>query len=807
MTSLLHDLRFALRRLAKDPGFSMVAILTLALGIGACTAMFSVVQSVLLQPLPFEEPERLVWIENAHHGGGLTSRTTRVDNFLEWQKQSDSFEMLGAYFAFFDYQRLVLTGSGEPQRLRGVGVSKDFLDVLGVQPQIGRNFVSEETVWNARPVAILSHTFWQQKFNADPTIVGRSITIDGKPTEIVGVLPASFDFGAVFAPGTSVELLTPFPLVEQTVAWGNTLFAIGRLEPTVTLDEARSELNLIAERVQSAHPERDEFGARLSTLDDHVRGAFRPAFYLLSAAVACLLLIACVNLSNLLLARTNDRRRELAVRAALGADRRHLARQAVTESLLLAVGGTFLGAVLATLATEALAGQQALDIPMLNEASVDVGALGFTAVTACLVALLCAGLPVVRLWRHAPGKALSGSASGTGNGKGGALIRKALVVSQITLACTLLIGASVLIRSFVDLLRTDLGFEPEHVTAWRVESARQFGSPEEEIRYYDALVEHVAAIPGVESVGLSDTLPLGRNRTWGAAARGVDYAEGSYPVASPRIVDHRYLRTMRIDLRAGRLFDLRDSRSSARTLIVNETMAHALWPGQQAVGKTVVVGGHEGREMTVIGVVADVPPALGQAPRAEMYLNFHQITDWSAMELVVRADGERQSLLSQVQAAMNSYDPGLPTGEFTTLDRIVDAASAPQRFVTAILGAFSLLALALAATGVYGIVSWSVGRRTREMGIRFATGARRGQVLRLIVGEGLGIAATGIVAGLIAALLLSHVFSSMVAGARPADPAVLGIAACIVLGASVLASLVPARRAASVDPMEVLRNE
>src|SRR6185503_11798077 len=346
----MNDLKFALRQLFKNPGFSAVALLTLALGIGACTAMFGVVHAVLLRPLPFREPQRLVWIENIGTGG-LSARTTRVDNFLEWREHDQSFEKLGAYFAFFDYERYTLLDHGEPQRLRGVGISQNFLDVLGVRPLLGRTFTDEECVWNGRKAALLSHAFWRQHYNSDRNVVGTSVTLNGEPAEIVGVLPPSFDFDSIFSPGTEVAMLLPFPLVEQTARWGNTIFSIGRLKPTATLQQAQAEFKVISQQVNEAHPERGGFGARMTSIEDSIRGPFRTAMLILSGAVACVLLIACVNLSNLLLARSNARRKEFAVRSALGASRWHLVRQVLTESLVLAGGGCLLGIPLALVTT------------------------------------------------------------------------------------------------------------------------------------------------------------------------------------------------------------------------------------------------------------------------------------------------------------------------------------------------------------------------------------------------------------------------------------------------------------------------
>jgi len=799
----MNDLKFAFRQLLTKPGFTVVAVLTLALGIGACTAMFSLVHAVLLRPLPFRDSDRLVWIENVG-SGGLSARTTRVDNFLEWHKQNTSFEDLAGYFAFFDYTRYTLIGSGEPSRLRGVGVSKNFLEILGVQPLLGRGFTDEECVWNGRKAALLSHAFWRQHFAGDPQVVGRSITLNGDPTEIVGVLPPSFDFDSVFAPGTEVELLLPFPLVEETARWGNTLFAIGRLKPSATIRQAQAEFEVISRQVASAHPERGGFGARMSSLETSIRGAFRQSLFMLFAAVGCVLLIACVNLSNLLLARANARRKEFAVRVALGATRWHLIRQTLTESLLLAFGGCLIGVPLAFLATAGLSRLRTFSIPLLQSTSVDATVLGFTVAMTGLAGLVCGTLPALQLARGSMQQRLNDAgARGTG-GAAAALTRKGLVISEIAVACVLLVGAGLLIQSFGKLLDVNLGFQPKRAVSWRVDPTRSFNSVAEGNRYYDALIERVAAIPGVESAGLSDTLPLGRNRTWGAGAKGVSYPPGEYPIAFPRIVDHRYLQTMQIPLRAGRYFDARDTGESEKVIVINETMARRLWPDRDAIGQIVNVNG----ESRVIGVVGDVRHGtLEEASGAEMYLNFRQTGDWNAVELVVRATRPAGSLVPDVRSAMKAFDANLPATEFTTLEQIVDHAVAPRKLITNLLAAFSSLALVLAAIGLYGVIAYSVSQRTREIGVRMAVGAQRGDVLRLVVGEGFKVAAVGVVLGLIAARLAAHVLDSLLFGVAATDPLIFAINAVILVAVALLASAIPARRAAQVDPMVALRHE
>jgi len=801
----MNDVKFALRQLLKNPGFAAVAMLTLALGIGACTAMFSVVHAVMLRPLPFREPARLVWIENIGTGG-LSARTTRVDNFLEWREQSDSFEMLGAYFAFFDYTRYTLLDHGEPRRLRGVGISQNFLDVLGVRPLLGRGFTEEECIWNGRKVALLSHAFWRQHFNADSGVVGRSISINGEPTEVVGVLPPTFAFDSVFAPGTEVEMLLPFPLVNQTARWGNTIFAVGRLKPSATLAQAQAELDVISQRVAAAHPERGfGFGARVSGLEESIRGSFRTAMIILSAAVACVLLIACVNLSNLLLARGNARSKEFAVRTALGATRWRLVGQILTESLVLACGGCVLGVPLAFGLTNALAQLKAFSIPLLRTASVDPVVLVFTVVLTGLAGVACGILPAWQLWHSRGRESLSNAGERGTGGKSTSLLRRSLVIAEVALACVLLVAAGLLIRSFAEVLHVNLGFQPQQAIAWRADPVRGFKSRAEGNRYYDQLVETLAAIPGVESVGLTDTLPLGRNRTWGAAAKGATYPPGGYPVAFPRIVDHRYLQTMRIPLRAGRYFGEDDSAQVENVLVINETMARGLWPGQDAVGQVVSIGRNDWR---VIGVVGNVRHGtLEEQSSAEMYLNFRQLDDWNAVEMVVRASRPQASLVPAVRAAIQKYDPTLPNSEFTTLEQIVDHAVAPRRLITHLLGSFSTLALLLASLGLYGVIAYSVSQRTRELGIRMAIGAQRSDVLQLVLREGLTTAGLGVAFGLLGALLTTHLLQSMLFGVSATNPLIYAANALILMAVALAACLIPARRAARIHPADALRHE
>jgi putative ABC transport system permease protein len=798
---MLASLKVATRQLLKSPGFAAVAILTLALGIGACTAIFSTIYAVLLRPLPFRDPDRLVWIENLGRAG-LSARTTRADTFNAWREQNTSFEALAAYFAFFDFgRRQTLTGDGEPERLRAVGVSDNFLEVLGVRLALGRNFTAEECRFNGPSVAILSHGFWSRRFAGDPNVVGRALTLNNEATTIVGVLPETFDFDAIFSPGNEIDLITPFPLTVETARWGNTVFGIGRLNPGVTAQQAEADLQVISERFKQVINYGGTMGARVSGLNEALRGSFRQPFYVLAGAVACILAIACVNLSNLLLARINARRQEFAVRVAIGARTRHLVQQALTESLLLAFAGSMIGVPVAIWATRALARLQTFGVPLLQGAAVDPTALGVTIAITGLAGIACGVLPAVHLSRAQDALQATHQRSA---GRSSVLARNTLVVVEVALACMLLVGAGLLFRSFAALLRVDLGFQPQHAMAWRVDSPRDFEHAAEGSQYLDGVVRAVAAVPGVEAVGLSDVLPLGRNRTWGVRAKGVFYRPGEGPSVFPRIVEQHYLQAMQIPLRTGRYFDDRDNAPGPKSVIINENLARALWPNREAVGQSITQDG--GR--VVVGVVGNVRHGSLEEPgRNEMYIDYRQTDDWSGMEMVVRSGRPPESLARDVRGALAAYDPSLPTGDFYELERLIDNAVAPRRLTTRLLGFFSALALTLAALGLYGLVAYSVVQRTQEIGIRMAIGAQRRDVLALVVGSGLRLVGLGVTLGLAGAYLMSRVLRTLLFGVSVYDPLVFAGNAALLIAIATLACLVPALRATRVNPIIALRAE
>jgi putative ABC transport system permease protein len=806
MQTFLQDLRYAIRSLLRSPGFTLFAILIVGLGIGASATVFSVVNTLLLRPLPFNDPGRLVWIENGGKEGDLSGLTVQVDHFLDYRERSKSFTDLAAYFAFYGVGDNKLTGDGEPERLSGVPVSQNFFELLGVQPQIGRLFNADECKWNGPKAVLLSNGLWRRRFDSDPGMLGRKITLNDEPYTVVGILPASFDFANVFAPGSHFDLYFPFPLSPETNRWGNTLAIIGRLKPGATVQTAQAEADILSPQIRKQHPERNGLSLRLSMLRDHVSSRLRPTLIVLACAVGVVMLIVCANLSNLLLARTASRQKEMAIRAALGAGRWRLIRQMLTESVLLSCCGGVLGVILAFVGTRVLAHLQAISIPLLTLVQVDFRALGFTLLIALFTGIIFGMAPALHVPRLDINDSLKDTNRGSSGGKKHAWIRGALVVSEIAFASVLLVGAGLLIRSFIAVLDVDLGFQPERAGSLRVDPSSQYSTQEQRNAYFNEVLRRVRAEPGIEAAGLTDDLPLGVNRSWGAGAKGQVYPKGQYPEAFPRMVSDGYIGTMGIPLKAGRDFTEADNLTGQPVIIVNETMARALWPGQNPIGQVIL--GDCAKERQVVGVVGDVRHiALEQGSGNEMYIPMLQCGDNMAIHLVVRSTLPATAMASAVRAALKPLDPNLPANEFRPLQTLVDKAVSPRRFILILLSGFSAFALILASLGIYAVISYSVNQRTQEFGIRMALGAQPRDVLRMVLGKGMVLALAGAAVGLIGALALSRLMVSMLYGVKPDDFATF-LAVMLVLGfVALAANYIPAYRATKIDPMEALRYE
>ncbi len=803
LNDLIQDVRYALSAVRHNAGFFVTAVLIIGLGVGGSTAIFSVVNPMLLRSLPFEEPDRLVWIALSE-SGGLSSVTSRTSNLTDYRRMNQSFEQMSGYFAFFDYIGYNLVGDGEPERLVGVPVARDFLEILGVRPEIGRNFVEEEVIYQATEAVILTNGFWHRRYAGDPSIVGQTITINDAPSMVVGVLPASFDFATFFSPGSRIDFLTPFPINEQSDRQGNTLVIIGRMKPGVAVADAQAELDLMNEQLRADDPERWGLGAVAADMQEKITGRFRRAMLLLAGAAGLLMVIVCANLSNLLLARAADRRREVAVRGAMGASRGRLVRQMLTESMLLSATGAALGILVAYGITRAVANASAINVPLLQSVTIDGTSLAFTVCLAVVAGLLFGIAPALQTAAGSEQAALTDASRGSSVGKRGAWVRESLVVSEVALACILLIGGGLLMRSFVAVLDVDLGFEEEGAMAWRVDTARQFESGEEKIAYFQSIVRSVGEVAGVESVGFSDTLPLGRNRGWGIRVQGVDYGEQGNPGALPRLVDPGYLQTMRIPLISGRYFEPADTLETELVIIINETATRALFPDEDdPINRILVVNGQEFR---LAGIVADVRhSSLEEESGNEMYiLVTQQPFWWGAVELVARSPLPPESLAGGVRAAIRAVDPNLPASDFQSLDDIVDRAVSPRRFILLLIEAFAFTALALASLGIYGVLSYSVSQRTQEMAIRMALGAQASQMQRQVVARTLALAAGGIVIGWVGAFTLSQLIASLLFGIEPTDPMTFVAVTLLLMGIAALAGYFPARRASRIDPMTAL---
>jgi putative ABC transport system permease protein len=803
MTGLASDLRYALRAIRSDLGFFLFATLIIGLGVGANTAVFSVMSPLLLRPLPFEAPEQLVWVP-LQAQGSMSGVTSRTSNLRDFRALNQTLDGLTGYMAFFEYDSYNLTGSGEPERLVGLGVARDFLEVLGVSPMLGRNFVEEEAVWNGRPAALLTYGFWSRRFAADPAVVGTSISLNDTPTEVIGVLPPSFDFASTFTPASRVDFMYAFPIADETDRWGNTMAMIGRRKPGVTVEQVQADLDRVIAQLKAEQPDRWGLAAHVMELREHISGGFRSAMLVLTAAAGAVMLIACANLSNLLLARSARRHKELSIRSVLGASRFRLLRQLITESMLLSLCGAALGVGIAVLVTRLVSRTTTFAIPMLSSVRVDGLALTFTLAVAFVAGLVLGIVPALQIASGREAAAINEATRGSTESRARARVRETLVVAEVALACVLLVGGGLLLRSFMSLVEVDLGFQPTQAYTWRADPAGGFDDNASRAAFYDQLLETVSEIPGVDAVGMTDSLPLGRNRNWGIRGVGVNYEEGQAPGALPRMVDYRYLETMRIPLVDGRYFTRDDTADSGRVVIVNRAAAERVFPGADPIGQGVLINGDE--PWTVVGVVENIRhSSVENEGGSEMYLLTSQIGDYGSIDMVVRSARPLESLAPAVRAAMAQVDPNMPSTDYQSLEAVVDRAVSPRRFILWLLGAFAAAALFLASLGIYAVLSYSVAQRRGEIGIRMALGESAARVRRRVVGRTLLLAGAGIGIGAIGAFAVGRLIGSMLYGVGATDVVTfLGMAA-ILLAVALAAGYLPARRASRTDPMTALR--
>lgn len=807
--ALLQDMFYALRALRRAPGFAVFTAVVIGLGVGAATAVFSVLKPLVLVPLPFQEPGRLVWIsrEPLSDGASLSSVTSPSGNLRDFRERTASFDGLTGFNAFSEQTAYTLTGTGEPERLVGFAVAHDFLQVLGVQPLYGRGFSSEEGAWGGPPAVILSYGFWRTHLASDPGIVGRTLTLNEVPRTVVGVLPPTFDFSSVFTPGVHVDFLLPYPVSDETDRHGNEVFILGRLRQGVTPEAAQAELDAVLAGLKEEQPRRGSLRAYLEPLQAHLAGPFRPAFALLAAAAGTLLLIVCVNMSNLLLARAPGRAREVAVRKALGAPRWRLTRQLVLEGAAIALMGAAVGGGLAWVATRVVSRTAALRIPLLDHVRMDASTLLFSMAVALITGVLVSVVPALQVTEGGEAAALRTSGRGNTSSRNARRLREGLVVAEVTLACVLLVLGGLLVRSFRAVLDADLGFDPTDAVAWQLNPTQDFQELREKSDFFAALTDRVAQVSGVDRVGLIDALPLGRNRTWVFRLPGQADDDENYTPFFPHIVDPGYLPAMRIPLVAGRNFTRDDTGESQLVVLINETGARRVFGGaEEAVGRWIRQWQPENWQ--VVGVVRDtrhVSPEEGSG--IQVYMPMTQMGDYRTMDMVVRSRRSTDQIAGAVASALREIDPSMPTREFWTVQSTVDRAVSARRFTLGILTAYGLAALLLAGLGIYGVLAQSVAERTPEIGIRMALGASAPEVVRGILARTLVLAVGGIVIGAGLSAWAGGLMGSLLYGVSATDPVTFVAMALILLAVAGLAGTLPARRAARTRGLQALRAE
>jgi predicted permease len=810
----MQDVRYTLRTLLNNPAFTTVAILVLALGVGVNAAVFSVVDTLLLRPLPFPRSHQLVWFiggksfdVKTRASGGLSGETYTVDVYREFQYSNQSFQAVTAYQTFYNSIQYKLTGSGEPRQIDAVEVADNFFPTLGVQPALGRNFNQEECLKGGRPAAMLSYFFWKTQFASDPAIVGKTVTVNNTAVTIVGVLPAGFDFGAVFAPGKKVDLFVP-AVMDFWKTWGNTLAIVGRLKPGVTEGQGQDEADRLFPRLKQLHKDWFyDYASDLVTLRDHVAGKLHRSLVVLWSAVGLILLIACVNLSNLQLSRAATRSKEFAMRRALGAGRGRLIRQLLTESLLLAIVGSALGFGIAFAIVYYLAHQSAITLPLLATIHIDAASLGWTLLIAVSVGILFGFASALKASGANLQEAIKDNASGMAAGRSHERFRSALVISEVALACILLAGAGLLLRSFLHVLDVDLGFEPTHAAAMQIDLPPAANKDQliQRVSILRTEIDRVSTLPGVQAVGVADMLPLDRNREWGLQSVGRYHAKNADGGALVYLVTPGYVQAMGMRLRAGRDFSWQDTPDTQHVILINEAAARREWPGEDPIGKLAYATGKTPDQ--VIGVVADVrESSLEQNSSAEIYVPITQNSDVEGATLVVRAGTTRAALAGSVLSALRSLNPAQPATEFRPLQSLVDHSVSPRRFFVLLVTLFAALGALLAALGIYGVVSYSVTQKTQEIGVRMALGATMGRVQREVLWQTLRLALAGLLLGLVASLGAARFIVSLLFATSPWDPIAFAGMVLSLMVIALLAGYVPARRASRIQPMAALRN-
>ncbi len=805
MRTLWQDLRYGARILLKNPGFTLIAVITLALGIGANTAIFSIVNSVLLRPLPYPNADRLMTIWEDHtRRDGPAREWTSPPGFEDWRDQAKSFDHVVAIQGW----QPTLTGQRDPEQLAGAQVSHNAFETLGVAPAHGRSFHPEEDQRGVESVVIISHGLWRRRFGADPSLVGKSISLNGESHLVIGVMPEGFKFPII----ANADIWRPIqPVLGPGCQRGCiTIRVMARLKSGATEAEARAELNTIASRLEQQYPDTNsKVGVTLIPMHEFLVGPVKTPMVVLLAAVAFVLLIACANVANLLLARSAGRAQEIAIRAALGAGRARIARQLLSESLVLAVIGGAAGLLLSYWLIDLLVKFSPQGTPRLDEIAMDWRAVGYMIAITTLTGLLFGAAPVWRLFKADLNQALRDGGKGAWGAISGRRALGALVVAETALALTLLVGAGLLIRSFIQLQRVAPGFNPRNVlTAVVTLPQAVYPRPDQITSFYSRLLERLRAMPGAQAVAIVSSLPLaGFDSDAGFVIEGRPAPQpGQGPVAWYSSVSHDYFRTMGMRLIAGREFTERDNENAPKVVIISETTARRHFPNENPIGRRIGNGRPEGwRE--IVGVTADVKHfGLSQDARASMFFPLRQLSS-RRMNVVARAASDPASLTSALRGSVASIDGNLAVSNINTMEEITAQSIGQERFTLILLAVFAALALALSAAGIYGVISYSVTQRTREIGLRVALGAEAGAVLRLVIGQGMLLTLIGVGIGMAGAVALSRLMKTMLFGVSPTDPLTfIGVGALLALVALV-ACYIPARRASKIDPMIALRCE
>jgi putative ABC transport system permease protein len=798
---MFSDLRYAFRQLVKNPGFAGVAILTLALGIGACTAIFSVINGVLLRPLDYPAPDRIVVIRETNLPQ-FPEFSVSPPNYLDWAKQTKSWQYLAAYSG----AQVNLTGEGEPQRLVAVKATAHYFDVYQIKPILGRTFVPEEDAPGRDHVVVLSHAFWQRVFGGEPDVVGRSIQLSGEPYTVIGVAPSHF------GEASKVDIWAPMGFKpDETAAdarGGHYLNVIGRLRPSVNITSARAELELLAAQLARQYPDSNlGWGVSMSPILDYSVRDVRPILYTLLGAVGCVLLIACANIANLLLARATARHRELSIRTALGASRARLVRQLLTESVLLGLAGGAAGMLLARWGLDLLLALAPSTLPRTGDIHLDASVLIFSLALSVLTGVIFGIAPALLAAHSDVQEGLKQGARGSTDARG--RLRGALVVLEVAFALVLLGGAGLLARSFMRLTHVDPGFVPEHATVLRLAlPEKKYEKSEQQLAFADALLSRLRMLPGVQAAGLTHSLPLISDWVLDFKIEGrPEVPPADLPNTNYYSVTPDYFRAMGIRLIRGRLFNQHDDARAPRVAVINETLARQFFPNEDPIGKRILVTNGPAVWRQVVGIVADIKQyGVDKETTSQTYEPYAQYP-FRSLNVVLRTSDSGAALAGALRPAVYAIDKDQPVGTIQPLEEILGATIAKQRFAMLLLIVFSSVALVIAAVGIYGVMAYSVVQRTGEFGIRMALGAQRSDVLRLVLSHAGKLVSLGLVIGLGATFAASRLMGSMLFQTNAHDPLTFSLTTLLLAAVAIAACLLPARRATRVNPIEALRTE